>query len=183
MQAPHFDAPTGRLAEIIDTARDLLEVHDWPKLSTRMLADTLGIKAPSLYKHVRHKEDIAAHLATAAFIELGGALHRSLESGGGAVELLAEYRRRAKSQPHLYRLLTGTGFPREQLPEGLEEWAGTPFFLAAGQDPIRGQALWAFAHGMAILEIDGRFAGPDGDSPAVGAWEAGAQALGEAPRD
>lgn len=182
MTAPHFKAPTGRLAEIIDTARQLLEVYDWPRLSTRMLAESLGIKAPSLYKHVRNKEDIAAHLATAAFIELGSALHHSLENGGDALELLAEYRRMAISHPNLYQLLTGTEFPRDRLPDGLEQWAGTPFLLAAGQDPIRGQALWAFAHGMAVLEIDGRFAGPGNGSPAIGVWEEGARALGNPPR-
>ena len=36
-------------------------------------------------------------------------------------------------------------------------WAGEPFRLATG-DPYRGQALWAFAHGMVVLEIDRRFA-------------------------
>jgi hypothetical protein len=42
-------------------------------------------------------------------------------------------------------------------PPGLEDWAGRPFGLVAG-DPYRGQALWAFAHGMVVLEIDARFA-------------------------
>lgn len=178
MSYPEFEHPTGRLAEIIDTAWRLLDTHPWEQLSTRTLADALGIKAPSLYKHVRTREDIATHLATRALLDLGQQLHRSLTDGGGAGQLLATYRRIATSQPNVYRLLTGTEFPRARLPRGLEEWAGTPFHLAAGRDPVRGQALWAFAHGMAILEINARFAGTTDGSPAAGVWEAGAHALG-----
>lgn len=178
MTRPAIDQPTGRLAQIIDAAWQLLATHPWEDISTRSLATTVGIKAPSLYKHVRTREDIATHLTTRALMELGEQLYQSLENGGGASELLATYREIVVQNPHLYRLLTGTDFPRDQLPAGLEEWAGTPFYLAAGRDPVRAQTLWAFAHGMAILEIDARFAGTADGSPAAGAWEAGAHALG-----
>lgn len=179
MQPPEFDRPTGRLAQIIDTAWQLLGTHPWEHLSTRMLADALGIKAPSLYKHVRTRENIAAHLAARALLDLGQQLHRSLEDDGGASQLLATYRVIATDNPHIYRPLTGTQFPRSKLPDGLEDWAGTPFYLAASRgDPLRGQALWAFAHGMAILEIDARFAGGGDGAPATGVWEIGDRALG-----
>lgn len=85
--------------------------------------------------------------------------------------------------PWLGKIQIFTGFspvqssPRELLPEGLETWVGTPFYLVTGHDPIKGQALWAFAHGMAILEIDARFAGPSNGSPADGVWEIGALAF------
>jgi hypothetical protein len=39
---------------------------------------------------------------------------------------------------------------------GLEAWAGEPFFLAVGE-PYLAQALWSFAHGTLILELDRRF--------------------------
>jgi hypothetical protein len=41
---------------------------------------------------------------------------------------------------------------------------------AAGGDPDRARALFAFAHGMTILELDGRFP-PAADIDA--AWDAG----------
>ena len=69
------------------------------------------------------------------------------------------YRAIAVGSPYAYELLTGREFPRELLPAGLEDWAGEPFYLNAGKDPVRGQALWAFAHGMAVLEIHSRFHG------------------------
>lgn len=176
MTRPEVDQPTGRLAQIIDAAWQLLATHPWETVSTRSLATTLGIKAPSLYKHVRTREEIATHLATRALLELGEQLYQALGNGGGASELLGVYRAIAVQHPHLYRLLTGTDFPREQLPAGLEDWAGTPFYLAADRDSVRGQALWAFAHGMASLEIDARFTGTG--APAAGVWEVGARELG-----
>jgi hypothetical protein len=84
------------------------------------------------------------------------------------------YRRYALAHPNLYRLATAGPLPRAELPEGLEDWAGEPFFLVTG-DPSRSQALWAFAHGMVVLELDGRFpAGSDLDHT----WAEGAAAFG-----
>lgn len=166
------DPPTGRLADIVDTAWWLVETHGWANVSMRNLATELNIKAPSLYKHVKTREDIAAHIATKAFIQLGQRLHAH---SGSLEDLLAEYRFMARENPNIYRLLTSSDFPRDLLPEGLETWAGTPFYLVTGEDPVKAQALWAFAHGMAILEIDARFAGANNGSPADGVWEIGAQ--------
>ncbi len=90
---------------------------------------------------------------------MGTACYRAvLDPGGGRpVRALAHaYRAEARRSPNLYRLVTRSDFPRADLVEGLEDWAGTPFWLAAGE-PATAQALWAYAHGMVILEIDGRF--------------------------
>ena len=82
-------------------------------------------------------------------------------------------RRTRSAHPNRYRLATSGRLRRDLLPECLEEWAGQPFFFAAG-DPYRSQALWSFAHGMVILEIDGRY--PDG-SDLDRTWKAGAAAF------
>jgi hypothetical protein len=60
------------------------------------------------------------------------------------------------AHPELYRLITAASFPRSELLPGLEEWAGQPFFLATGE-PHLAQALWSFAHGTLILQLDRRF--------------------------
>ena len=60
-----------------------------------------------------------------------------------------------------------------RLPEGLEEWAGNPWFVVTG-DPWLAQALWSFAHGMLILELDQRY--PPG-SDLRRTWRAGANAF------
>jgi hypothetical protein len=63
--------------------------------------------------------------------------------------------------------------PREQLPPGLEDRAAAPVLRVAGTQ-ARARALWAFPHGMVMLELDHRFP-PDADLPA--AWTAGLTAF------
>jgi hypothetical protein len=87
--------------------------------------------------------------------------------------VLRAYREQGLQHPHLYRLTTAGPLDRSALPPGLEDWAGEPFFLATGE-PHRAQALWSFAHGMVVLELDGRF--PEG-SDLDRTWSAGAAAF------
>jgi len=47
--------PTVRAREIVGVAREILESEGPQALTMRHLADRLGIRAPSLYKHFRHK--------------------------------------------------------------------------------------------------------------------------------
>ena len=75
--------------------------------------------------------------------------------------LLTTYRDVARAHPNLYRLATVGRLRRDDLVPGLEDWAGAPFFLVAG-DPYLAQAMWSAAHGMVILELDGRYP-PDSD--------------------
>ena len=72
--------------------------------------------------------------------------------------------------PNLYRLSTSGPLDRTDLPDGLEQWSGTPFFLVTG-DEYLAQALWSFAHGTLTLELDGRY--PSG-SQLDHTWEIGA---------
>jgi hypothetical protein len=75
----------------------------------------------------------------------------------------------AKRHPHLYRLMTERPLARELLESGVEARAAAPIIDAVG-DPDGVRAMWAFAHGMTILELNGRFP-PDADLDA--AWERG----------
>ena len=140
IEAPEFRTP--RVRDVVAAARVLLE-RDGPEgLTMRRLAEQLGIRAPSLYKHLEGKEDLEALLMAEAFRELGQEMHDtvgSLEKGGSRKKALTElariYRRWALAHPHLYRLVTGGPLPRERLPEGLEAWAAEPVVIAAGGDP------------------------------------------------
>lgn len=171
-----------RVRDIVATAREILEREGPEGLTMRRLAERMGIKAPSLYKHVDGKEELEALLMAEAFREMGQELHAgamSLRKGSSRREALAElgraYRRWAVAHPHLYRLVTGGPLPRERLPEGLEAWTAEPVVSAAGGDPDRARAVWAFAHGMTILELDGRF---PADADLDAAWASGLQLLG-----
>jgi hypothetical protein len=89
------------------------------------------------------------------------------------VSLLTAYRAYCGAHPNLYRLAVCGRFPRQSLPPGLEEWAGNPWFVVAG-DAHLAQALWSFAHGMVILELDDRYPpGSDLDTT----WRTGAAAF------
>ncbi len=149
---------TPRAREVLDAARTVLERQGWDSLTMRTLADELGIAAPSLYKHFASKDALKTQLVALALKENGEAL-RPVST---VAKLVRNYRALATANPQLYRLSTSGPLDRAALPPGLEEWSGTPFFEAAG-DPHRGQALWASAHGMVILELDGRF--PTGTAP------------------
>lgn len=169
-----------RLAQIVEAARDLLEEAGPVGLTMRNVAARLGIQAPSLYKHVASKEELVVLLIADALRDQGTAVHEAVDalprrrSRRVTMTALAEaYRTWALAHPHRYRLATEGSLPRASLPEGLEAWAAAPLLRAAGSEALA-RAAWAFAHGMTILELDGRFP-PGADLGA--AWEAGISAL------
>jgi AcrR family transcriptional regulator len=160
----------------VQAALGLLESEGADALTMRRLAELVGIRAPSIYKHFDSKSALEVALVEDALFDMGDALRHAVTgpgSDGPVASLLAAYRSEASSHPNLYRLATSSAFPRGDLMVGLEDWAGEPFFLVTGQAYLS-QALWAFAHGTTILELDGRFLeGSDLDLT----WQAGATAF------
>ena len=176
MDSSAIEARSPRLSEIVSAAMRILESNGREALTMRRLAAEIGIQAPSLYKHTRDKAHLEALLIAEGFIGLGSALESSLESGGegsALARMVAAYRNFALAHPHLYRLLTEGRLPRESLPEGLESRTALPLTMIAGGED-RARAIWAFAHGMIVLELDGRFP-PSADLDA--AWEVGLTAF------
>ncbi len=169
------ELPT-RQREVVELATSVLEREGADALTMRRLAAGLGIQAPSLYKHVTGRAELELLMVELALVELGDACHAAVSDPGGGsgpvASLLQTYRRYGLDHPELYRIATGRGFPRAGLTPGLEDWAGEPFYRATG-DPAVAQALWAFAHGLVILEIDARLQPADHDAT----WAAGALAF------
>jgi len=165
-----------RLAEIVIAARRVLESGGREALTMRRVADELGIQAPSLYKHFASKAALELALIEDAMAEIGEVSHDAIHRAGpdaGLASLLEAYRRYSLSHPHLYRLATAGPLARDKLAPGLEEWAGNPWYVVTG-DPYLAQALWSFAHGMVILELDRRY--PPGSNLDL-TWSAGAKAF------
>ena len=159
----------------------------------RRLAEQLGIKAPSLYKHLPDKTALEAAIIATGFEEAaarvrggrgrrhhrraddrrhehggsgrrwrGRGLRGLLVGGCGAGGCVSGV---CADHPHLYRLMHDGPLPA--VPAGVEE---RPRRRCCGcREPGAGSALWAFAHGMVMLELDQRFP-PDADLDA--AWEA-----------
>ena len=174
--------------------RQLLEEEGPEALTMRRLAERVGIRAPSLYKHLPDKAALEAAIIATGFEEAAVTFEQAVEgadegthkgrgegsgerrpaAGGDAlVALAAAYRRFALEHPHLYRLMNNGPLPREHLPPGLENRTAAPLLRAAGSQ-ARARAVWAFAHGMVMLELDQRFP-PDADLDA--AWHAGIAAF------
>ncbi len=165
---------TPRAREIVAAARELLERHGAEALTMRRLADQLGIRAPSLYKHLPGKAALEAAVIATGLEDLAAVLDAAVDDTAEPLAALAAaYRSFALAHPHLYRLMTDRPLPREQLPPGVEDRAAAPVVRAAGS-PARARAIWAFAHGMVLLELTRRFPpGADLDP----AWQEGIAAF------
>lgn len=165
---------TPRAQEIVAAARELLEEEGLAALSMRRLADRLGIRAPSIYKHLPDKRALEYAIISSAFEDQAVAFEAALSTTDPLTTIAEEYRRFALDHPHLYRLMTERSLERERLEAGVEERAAAAVRAAVGGDVDAARAAFAFAHGMAILELNGRFP-PGADLDA--AWARGVAAL------
>ena len=165
---------TPRAREIVAAARELLEEEGYEALSMRRLAERLGIRASSLYKHLPNKQALETALVAVGFEDWLKAFEKAAAAGDPLPALVRAYRTYALEHPALYRLMTERPLDRAGLPAELEERTAGPIVAAARGDADLARAMWAFAHGMTILELNGRF--PE-DADLDAAWERGAEAL------
>ena len=177
---PDSTTPAGsRRDQIVSVARDLLEERGPDGVTMRAIAEQLGIRAPSLYKHISDKGELEAALAARALREQAVLFETVAPSAPDPlVAIAAGYRAWARANPHLYRLLNDRPLRRDLLPEGLEARATQPLLDALGGDRSQARAAWAFAHGMVALELADRFPA-DADIPA--AWAAGLRGFTATP--
>ena len=166
---------TARALQIATVARELLEAEGPEALSMRNLAQRLGIRAPSLYKHFASKEALEAVLISIGFEEQATMFAAALATAPDPLASMARaYRAYGQRNPQLYRLMYDRTLNRSLLVPGVEDAAARPAIVAAGGDHDLARATWAFAHGMTILELNGRF--PD-EADLDAAWARGVGAL------
>ena len=168
------DPLTARARDIVAAARAVLEREGPDALTMRRVADELGIRAPSLYKHLPGKEALETAIIADGFAEAAAAFEEAVDGAADPLSaFVAAYRAFARAHPHVYRLMTGGPLRREDLPPGLEARTAAPLLRAVGS-PERARATWAFIHGMTILELDGRFPAYGTTDPA---WRDGVAAF------
>jgi AcrR family transcriptional regulator len=153
-----------RRDEILEVAVIVLEEEGPDALTMRKLGDRMGIRAPSLYKHVHDKDDIVAGVQERALLDLGR--HLSDVTGQGLVALAEAYRSWARAHPRLYEVATRRPLARERIAPGVESAAAEPLLTAVGGNEHLARALWALAHGLVDLELSDRFP-PDADLDAT----------------
>ena len=141
---------TARAGRIVSEARALLGAEGPGGLTMRRLAELLGMQAPSIYKHFPDKAALEAAVIASA-LEEQAALFEAALAGAPAEPLAALARAyRAHALAH-------------------------PHLYRL----VNARAAWAFAHGMVMLELDGRF--PDG-ADLDAAWRVALTAFAAAVR-
>ena len=146
-----------RRDQIITAAGEILEEEGPDGLTMRAIAERLGIRAPSLYKHISDKRELEVALIADAFTQQAEVFAKVMAAGGDtAMAIATAYREWGLSHRHLYRLMNDQRLPREDLPDGLEDQAISTVLGAFGDDRDVARAAWAFAHGMVMLELADR---------------------------
>ena len=150
---------------ICDAAMAIVATYGVDALSMRTLASTLGIKAPSLYDHVKNRNEVVALVQSAGLLDFGNGFG---DSGASVREKVLFYRQWALANPNLYPVVFQQRLHRELLPEGLEEKVLGLVVVAAGGSHVQARAMWAQLHGLVDLELQGRLPA-DADMNAT--WE------------
>lgn len=163
-----------RAQQIVGVGRELLEAEGAAALTMRRVADALGIRAPSLYKHLPDKAALEAAIIADGFEEAAALFEAKTDGAADPMGALVQaFRTFASAHPHMYRLMTERPLPRDRLPAGLEARTAAPLLRLTGS-PARARAAWAFIHGMIILELNDRF---PSDGLTETAWENGIAAF------
>ena len=101
------DHLTPRARQIAAAAQALIDAEGVDSLSMRALADRVGIRAPSIYKHFESKEALEAAVMSAVFEEQAIHYEAVVEDSDQPLLALADaYRDYARRHPHLSRLVT-----------------------------------------------------------------------------
>lgn len=149
--------------QILNTARAMIEVDGVDGLSLNRLAAKLGVKTPSLYRHVDGKTALLRALNDETVALLFSQLYGALDSHGDAsVRLLAAaraYRRFAHDYPAAYGLLFTNTIAELRPDEDQNEQAVLPVQAVMAQisgeedslPALRG--LLALIHGFVMLEL------------------------------
>ena len=83
-------------ADIVAAAADIADEIGYDKLAMGLVADRLGVRTPSLYKHIDGLADLQHRIATLAISELGEAT-RDAMLGTAGPEALAAFARAFRS--------------------------------------------------------------------------------------
>jgi AcrR family transcriptional regulator len=152
---------------IIETTRQMIEADGVEKLSLRLLADALGVKAPSLYRHVANKMALLHAVNIVTTHQLIEILYAAVDPDAPVMECMVAlahaFRQFAHENPACYALAYANPVyeirPDADEREALVLPLQSIFAELVGEDnafaAIRG--AYAFLHGWAMLEITQQF--------------------------
>ena len=141
------------LEEIVAAARDQLEVSGVPGLTMQSVAERVGVRAPSLYKHVADRDELVRLVAEATVAELGARL-----SGASLAELASGFRSFAHERPVAFQLVQSPGL---KLTDSLNTAVAPLLAATAALDPDHAleaaRTVTAWANGFISMELAGAF--------------------------
>jgi len=162
MSAPAKTSAT----DIRSAARKILEENGLESVTMQAVADAVGVRPPSLYKHFADRADLLRGLTDDAMKDLQRTVERaaSPDSARESLERMATaYRAFAKRNPGAYQLIFAADAPNDaadlkarQASAGLllnilTEAIGPQSALPAAR------TLVAFLHGFVLMEMTGLF--------------------------
>jgi AcrR family transcriptional regulator len=155
-------------AAIVAAARAILEEDGLDAVTMASVAARVGVRPPSLYKHVRDREDLVVAMVADAADELRAVVTAAATGSPGGlharVSAVADaYRAFARRTPRAASLLYTDFGPDLALPQARLAEAARPVVELAGE--IAGErdalpaarVLTAFVHGFTSMESAGAF--------------------------
>ena len=158
---------------LVAAALAIVERDGAAALSLRGAARAAGVSAMAPYHHFRDREALVAAVAQAGFERLYADKLAALATGSGDATAMVVAGARAYvgfilDNPELYRLMKGPELADRRRHPALAEAAAAPAarlaemtqaLTGAGRSMVSsetlGQAIWAFAHGVGTLALDG----------------------------
>jgi AcrR family transcriptional regulator len=152
---------------VVSAAAALADAEGLQALTLAQLADTLGVRAPSLYAHIDGLDDLRRRLAARGTRELSAALHAAAAGRAGREALAAiasSYRAYATEHPGTYAALQRA--PDLDDDEGARRLFDVVLAVLRGyglngEDAIHGaRIVRAALHGFVALEANEGFGIP-----------------------
>lgn len=163
------------LDDIVEAAREILEIDGIAGLTMQAVAERVGVRAPSLYKHLSDRDDLVRLVSEATTADLAHRLRATAEPG--VADLARIFRAFAHERPAGYQLILSTG-PRpsaDALAAAIEPVLRATAELAGPEHALdAARTMTAWANGFIGMELAGSF-NLGGDLEA--AWEYGLERL------
>jgi AcrR family transcriptional regulator len=153
---------------VTEAGAALADEIGFDQLSMALLAERLGVRTPSLYKHVDGLADLVHRIAVLASVELGDVVRDATQGRAGGDALTAAARAmRTYVKEHPGRYAAGNGAratgPEDPLTPAITRLLDSlaavlrGYHLEPDQEIHALRMLRSMLHGFATLEVDGGF--------------------------
>lgn len=154
------------LAAVVVAGREILEARGLDAVTMQAVAERVGVRAPSLYKHVPNRAALIGAIGTATLADLGRQLEpasRDPDPASGIRTIATAFRAFAHANPRAYELLFTNLPPGSQPPADEYAKAASPLLAMSSRlvGPERAleaaRLVTAFANGFISMELSGAF--------------------------